>query len=94
MTVQISTSMQTLGLQAKAASRKLAHVNSAQKNEALEKIAFQIEKETPDILAANTTDHAEARKVGLSEAMLDRLLLNEKRMQTIVADLRSVISLP
>ncbi len=94
MTVQISTSMQALGRQAKAASRILAHVSTQKKNTALEKIAHQIEKETPIILAANAADHAEAREAGLSEAMLDRLLLNEKRTQTIVSDLRSVISLP
>lgn len=94
MTTTISTSMHLLGQKAKDASRILAHVSTAQKNAALEKIAQQIEKETPEILAANAADHAEAREAGLSEAMLDRLLLNEKRMQTIVADLRSVISLP
>jgi len=86
--------MLILGQQAKLASHKLAHVSTAQKNAALEKIAFQIEKETSEILAANAADHAEARASGLSDAMLDRLLLNDKRMQTIVADLRSVISLP
>ena len=94
MTDQISSSMRLLGKQAKDASRQLAHVSTAQKNTALEKIARQIEKETPEILAANAADHDEARKAGLGEAMLDRLLLNEKRMQTIVADLRSVINLP
>ncbi len=94
MTDQISTGMLLLGEQAKEASSKLAHVSTAQKNAALEKIAQQIEKETPEILAANAVDHDEAHNAGLSEAMLDRLLLNEKRMQTIVADLRSVINLP
>jgi glutamate-5-semialdehyde dehydrogenase len=94
MTAQISPSMLLIGERAKLASRKLAHVSTAQKNEALEKIALQIEKETPLILAANAADHVEARDSGLSEAMLDRLLLNEKRIQTIVTDLRSVISLP
>lgn len=94
MTDQISTAMHLLGKQAKDASRILAHVSTAQKNAALEKIARQIEKETPGILAANKADHDEAHNAGLSEAMLDRLLLNEKRMQTIVADLRSVINLP
>jgi len=93
MTDQISTAILLLGKQAKDASRKLAHVSTAQKNAALEKIAQQIENETTEILAANTADHDEARKTGLSESMLDRLLLNEKRMQTIVADLRSVIGL-
>lgn len=94
MMSQISSSMQALGQQAKTASHILAHVSTAQKNTALDKIANQIGKETPAILAANAADHNDAREAGLSEAMLDRLLLNEKRMQTIVADLRSVISLP
>ncbi|PKO00635.1 MAG: glutamate-5-semialdehyde dehydrogenase [Chloroflexi bacterium HGW-Chloroflexi-4] len=90
----MSNYMLKLGQQAKAASRTLAHVSTAQKNAALEKVAEQIEKETPEILAANAADHAEAGASGLGEAMLDRLLLNEKRLQTIVSDLRSVISLP
>lgn len=94
MTNTLSNSMLALGQQAKNASHKLAHVSTAQKNATLEKIANQIEKETPEILAANAADHTEARSTGLSEAMLDRLLLNEKRMQIIVADLRSVINLP
>ncbi|PKN96378.1 MAG: glutamate-5-semialdehyde dehydrogenase [Chloroflexi bacterium HGW-Chloroflexi-5] len=94
MTKTLSNSMLILGQQAKLASHKLAHVSTAQKNAALEKIANQIEKETSEILAANAADHAEARASGLSDAMLDRLLLNDKRMQTIVADLRSVMSLP
>ena len=94
MTYQVLPSMLMLGQQAKAASRRLSHVSTADKNNALEKIALQIELETPEILAANTVDYTEARETGLSEAMLDRLLLNEKRMQTIVADLRSVINLP
>ena len=94
MTNTISSLILKLGQQAKTASRTLAHVSTAYKNAALEKIARQIEKETPEILTANAADHAEAGTSGLSEAMLDRLLLNEKRMQTIVADLRSVINLP
>lgn len=94
MTNQVLPSMLMLGQQAKAASHKLAHVSTVEKNAALEKIAQQIERETPEILAANAVDYTEARETGLSDAMLDRLLLNEKRMQTIVADLRSVINLP
>ena len=83
-----------LGMQARSASHVLAHVSSEQKNAALEKIAAQLELETPAILAANAADHAGSRENGLSEALLDRLMLNEKRMQTVVADLRSVIALP
>jgi glutamate-5-semialdehyde dehydrogenase len=86
--------METLGRQARLASRKLVLLSSAQKNAALESIARQIEKAQAEILVANAADHVAAREAGLSEAMLDRLLLNEKRMQIILADLRSVIELP
>lgn len=90
----IINSMEFLGKQARSASRVLAHIDSEQKNVALEKIAAQLELETPAILAANAVDHAASRENGLSEALLDRLMLNEKRMQNVVADLRSVIALP
>jgi len=90
----IISSMEVLGKQARSASSVLAHVSSDQKNAILEKIAVQLEIETPAILAANAIDHTAGRENGLSEALLDRLMLNEKRMQTVVADLRSVISLP
>lgn len=86
--------MEILGKQARIASRVLAYVSSEQKNAVLEKIATQLELETPQILAANAIDHSASRASGLSEALLDRLMLNEKRMQTVVADLRSVIALP
>lgn len=87
-------SIENICRQARAASSKLAHVGSEQKNSALEKIASQIEKEQAAILTANAADVSAARADGLSEALLDRLMLDEKRMKGIVADLRSVINLP
>ena len=93
MTNTSGNSIENLGRKAKAASAKLALLKSEQKNSALEKIARQIEAEQTQILAANAEDYAAAKQNGLSEAMLDRLMLNEKRMQTILADLRSVIHL-
>ena len=94
MNNQSSSSIESLGRQAKAASRRLAHVSTEAKNDALEKIAVQLEQEQAAILAANAEDLSAARKNGLSEALQDRLMLNQKRMQGIVADLRSVINLP
>lgn len=90
----ITISIESICCQARAASSKLAHVSSELKNNALEKIASQIENEQTEILAANAADVSAARADGLSEALLDRLMLNEKRMQGIVADLRSVTHLP
>ena len=87
-------SIESLCQKAKAASRKLAQASTAQKNEALERIAVRLEEESPLILKANTEDYEAARASGMSEALLDRLMLNEKRMNTIVADLRSVTDLP
>lgn len=94
MTEQANISCELLGQKAKAASHILAQVSTAQKNAALEKIAAQIEREQSSVLSANAEDITDARFSGLSEAMLDRLMLNEKRMQGIVADLRNVIHLP
>ncbi|KAF0110028.1 MAG: glutamate-5-semialdehyde dehydrogenase [Chloroflexi bacterium] len=80
--------------QAKTAARALAHITTPQKNAALEKIADQIWVERFEILASNAMDVAEASKTGLSEAMLDRLFLDEKRLSAIIADLRQVTGLP
>ena len=94
MTEQQTHLIEKLGRQARTASRVLAHASSAQKNDALEKIASQLEVEQAEILTANAEDLSSARKSGMGEALLDRLMLNEKRIHSIIADLRSVISLP
>ena len=87
-------SVELLCRQAKAAARLLAHVATAQKNAALEKISDQLWLERNEILAANAADLAAARATGLSEALLDRLMLDEKRLSAIIADLRNVTRLP
>ena len=79
--------------QARSAAGLLAHVPTQQKNEALLKIADQLWLERNDILTANAADLSAARQAGLSEAMLDRLMLNESRLQNILADLRQVTEL-
>lgn len=87
-------STETICQKAKAASLELAQASTAQKNEALERIAVRLEAESPQILKANAEDYETARASGMNEALLDRLMLNEKRINTIVADLRSVTDLP
>jgi glutamate-5-semialdehyde dehydrogenase len=86
-------SIETLCQQAKAASAVLAHIPTAQKNAALLNIAEQLWQERIEILDANEADVAAARDNGLSEAMLDRLTLNEKRLAAIIDDLRHVTEL-
>ncbi|HHS3343713.1 TPA: glutamate-5-semialdehyde dehydrogenase [Vibrio cholerae] len=82
-----------LGKAAKAASFQLATASTAQKNQALAIMADQLEAQSASILAANTKDIALGREAGLSDAMLDRLLLNESRLQAIANDVRNVIKL-
>ncbi|EJM1552734.1 glutamate-5-semialdehyde dehydrogenase [Vibrio cholerae] len=82
-----------LGKAAKAASFQLATSSTAQKNQALAIMADQLEAQSASILAANAKDIALRREAGLSDAMLDRLLLNESRLQAIANDVRNVIKL-
>ncbi|HFG2184449.1 TPA: glutamate-5-semialdehyde dehydrogenase [Vibrio cholerae] len=82
-----------LGKAAKAASFQLATASTAQKNQALAIMAEQLEAQSASILAANAKDIALGREASLSDAMLDRLLLNESRLQAIANDVRNVIKL-
>lgn len=82
-----------LGKTAKEAAFQLATASTAQKNRALALIADELEANAADILAANAKDIELGRQAGLSDAMLDRLLLNEQRLHGIANDVRNVISL-
>ena len=79
---------------AKAASKILALAPSQSKDAALLALADALELASADILAANAVDVQAARSSGLSEAMLDRLLLNEKRILALGDDLRHLAGLP
>ncbi|MCG3722759.1 glutamate-5-semialdehyde dehydrogenase [Vibrio cincinnatiensis] len=82
-----------MGQAAKAASFQLATTSTAQKNRALAMIADELEANATVILAANAQDIALGKEAGLSDALLDRLLLNESRLKAIACDVRNVISL-
>lgn len=82
-----------MGEAAKRASYSLATASTAQKNVALQTIADQLELNTSLILSANEKDISSGRESGLSEAMLDRLLLTEQRIKAIADDVRNVIGL-
>ena len=79
---------------AKKASRVLATVSTEKKNAGLEAIAAALETEAPAVLAANAVDMSNGRENGLSEALLDRLLLTRERLANVAADVRSVAALP
>ncbi|MEJ5311632.1 MAG: glutamate-5-semialdehyde dehydrogenase [Anaerolineae bacterium] len=86
--------LNAMGRAAKAASRKLALLTTAQKNAALLAIADELEARAATVLAQNALDIADARMKGVSDALLDRLLLTEKRVAGLAADTRKVVSLP
>lgn len=79
---------------AKAASKKLAYLATDVKNKALLAIADDLIAKEKDILAANRLDYAEGEKAGMSDAMLDRLLLTSERIHAISSDVRAVVTLP
>lgn len=88
------SSLAELGQRVKAASRALARASTAQKNAALLAIAAGLERSAAQILAANAQDVADAQVAGLSPALVDRLLLTDKRLAGMAADTRSVAALP
>jgi glutamate-5-semialdehyde dehydrogenase len=86
----ISELMADIGKRAKAAAAELASTPSAAKHSALNAAADAVWAARAEILAANARDMDFGREKGLSEAMLDRLMLDEPRIQGMVAGLRSV----
>ena len=82
------------GKAAKAASRKLAFLSTETKNKALLNIAEALIDKQDEILAANKVDYEEAKASGMSEAMLDRLLLSPSRLESIAQDTKTVAALP
>lgn len=85
--------LEQMGKAAKAASYQLALLSAREKNRVLEKIADALEAQSDDILEMNQLDVEEARQNGLSEALLDRLLLTPARLKNIADDVRQVCNL-
>jgi glutamate-5-semialdehyde dehydrogenase len=86
--------LEQMGRAARAAGRQLAVAPTAIKDAALLAIAGHLEANSAAILAANAGDVAAARAGGLSEAMLDRLLLTPARLAGLAADVQRVAGLP
>ncbi|MDH4027221.1 MAG: glutamate-5-semialdehyde dehydrogenase [Nitrospirota bacterium] len=80
--------------EAKEGARAVAKASSEQKNNALIKMAGAIRKKAKELQAENNKDLAEAKKKGLSGAMLDRLTLTEKRIDEMAQGLIEIAALP
>lgn len=85
---------ENLGKKAKAAAAVLAVCGSEKKNAVLSGIARGLLKDAARIMEANKIDIENARKNGMSEAMVDRLSLDEKRIEGIVEGVNQVAGLP
>ncbi len=81
------------GRMARQAARKLACMSEMEKNSALMAMADALEARMPEILLANREDLKEGEKQGLSAALMDRLLLNEQRIQGMAGGLRQLVEL-
>ncbi|MFV2052724.1 glutamate-5-semialdehyde dehydrogenase [Aliiroseovarius sp. YM-037] len=90
----IQTLMDDIGRRARAASAELAFASAERKHAALIAAADAVWARRADIIAANAKDMDYAREKGLSDAMLDRLMLDEGRVRSIVDGLRAIAEQP
>ena len=92
--MDIHTYMQTLGRQARAASRVLAAAPTAIKNAALMAMATEVRARRSELLAANAQDLEQAHAAGLDAALIDRLTLDAKGVEAMAIGLEQVAALP
>lgn len=89
----IAAAMGEIGCRARAAARALALAPGEQKNKALGSAAAAIRSQASLILAANAEDLAEARAAGVAGAFLDRLALDQARVEAMAAGVEAVRTL-
>lgn len=88
------TQAQLLGQRAKQAEKTLATASTELKNKALENMAQELVSATSEILSANAEDMKNARANGVSQVMLDRLLLTEDRIVGMAKGITDIVRLP
>jgi len=94
MTMNLTEQMTQLAKNAKAASRELVKLTTAEKNACLLAMATALEQDADAIKKANALDMEFGAAHGLSAAMLDRLRLDDKRIFAMARGLREVAALP
>jgi glutamate-5-semialdehyde dehydrogenase len=92
--MNLTEQMTQLAKQAKAASRELAQLTTAEKDACLLAMATALEQNADAIKKANALDMDFGAKLSLSAAMLDRLKLDDKRISGMAKGLREVVALP
>ena len=88
------TTLEMLGEEAKKASYVLAIAGTEEKNRALLAIAEEIDKRRNEWLAANRYDIEEARRDFMRESMVDRLMLDDNRIDGIIKGIKEIVALP
>ena len=91
--MDVKSYMQQLGQRAREAARVIAAASTETKNTALLAIADVLSASRSELMAANATDMADGRKNGLDEALLDRLELNDARIDGMIEGLQQVARL-
>ena len=91
--IDVKTYMQSIGREARAASRLVAKAETAAKNRALTQMAAAIQRDEQMLLAANAMDVESARKRGLDPAMIDRLTLSSKNIAGMAEGLLQIAAL-
>jgi len=94
MNQQLENLMLEIGAQAKVAARQLAISSSETKNQALQNAANELRACAADILAANVEDMKLAEAEGVNQARLDRIMLDEARLEGIAEAIEAIITLP
>lgn len=94
MSDALRESIHLMGRQARAAAYRLAQLGAEEKNRILRAMADGLRQSSSDILSANELDVAAARTKGVSAAMLDRLKLDETRIESIATAIEQVADLP
>ena len=79
---------------AKSAARELAALDTATKDRALLAIADALEARTDEIVEANARDLEAGREAGLSDALMDRLALDGRRVAAMARGVREIVALP
>ena len=90
----MEATIRTLAEKARAASLKIATLETAIKDTALKRLAELLSKHKDKILEANAKDLSEGEANGLSQALIDRLRFTPERIEAMAEGVRQVISLP
>ena len=91
---EINQYMDQLGHDAKVASKVLSQASEGKKNEALKNIALEIEAKRNEILEENEKDLKAAKEKDIGSALIDRLELNDSRIDSMISGLKVVSELP